>query len=127
MIDETIEYLLLTHGITETIYTGFLAAEPDTAICITPTAGLAPDAKHYYNNTGIQIRTRAGAYTTAQDLAYRIFGILQSVGNTTVSGVYITDIQAQQDPFSLGRDEQNRHGFAQNFLIDYYNEIGNRL
>lgn len=126
MIDQTIKDFLIARGITETIYLGFLAAAPDTAVCITPTPGLPPDAKHNYNSQGFQVRTRAALYTDAQTLIYSIYNQLQSFGNQTISGVYITDIQAQQDPFSLGRDEQNRHGFAQNYLLEYYNDLGNR-
>lgn len=127
MIDQTIKEILVSRGITETIYLGFLAAQPDTAIVITPTAGLPPDGKHNYNTPGIQVRTRAADYQTAETLAFHVFDILQSLGNTTISGVYITDIQAQQDPYSLGRDEVNRHSFVQNFLIEYYNELGHRI
>jgi Bacteriophage minor capsid protein len=126
MVPDAIRYYLADQGITATSYVGFMAADPDTAYVITPTPGLPPDAKHNYNSLGIQVRTRAATYTGAETLSYSIFDRLQSASTITLSGVYIVDIQAQQDPFSLGRDERMRHAFAQNFIIDYYLDIGNR-
>lgn len=127
MIDATIKYLLQTNGITDTIYRGFLPAEPDTAIVLTLTAGLPPDAKHNYNNAGLQVKTRGTTYPVAETLIFTIFNILQSFSTATVSGTFISDIRAQQDPFSLGRDERDRHLFGQNYTIDYYRDIGHRL
>lgn len=65
-IPDTIKAYLQQQGITDTMYVGFLAAQPDTAIVITPTAGLAPDGKHNYNSIGIQVRTRAPTYLVQQ-------------------------------------------------------------
>ena len=126
MILETIEYYLRANGILGTIYKGFLPPTPDTAIVLTPTAAGAPDAKHNYNQIGLQVRTRSATYPTAEALCYAVYNTLQSAGNRTISGVYVVDVQAQQDPYSLGRDENDRHHFVQNFVIDYYRDIGNR-
>ena len=124
-----IEYIrtYLQQSINDTIYLGFRPAQPDTCITLYQTSGLPPDAKHQYNSIGLQVSTRAKHYTTAYNLAYAVFNKLQSLSTQTVSGTYIVDIQADQDPYSLGQDEINRFLFTQNFIIQYYMELDNRI
>lgn len=127
MVAQTLRNYLLQQGITATTYIGFLPAAPDTAIVLTPTPGFPPNAKHNYDTTGLQVRTRSLDYTTAEDLIEDIFDKVQSLSTVVISGIHFVDIQAQQDPFSLGKDEQDRYQFAQNYIIEYYNDIGRRV
>jgi hypothetical protein len=122
---------IISQGTTETIYTGFLPPSPDTAIVLYETAGYAPDAKHQYNSLGIQVKTRAKDYMTARGVSYRIFDTLQSfssasTGITISGGIFITDIQAIQDPYALGRDDFDRSQFVQNFLVEYNLDLAHR-
>jgi hypothetical protein len=117
----------LQQSITDIIYIGFRAAQPDTCITLYQTSGLPPDAKHQYNSIGIQVSTRAKKYTDAYNLAYAVFNKLQSLSTQTINGTFIVDIQADQDPYSLGQDEINRFLFTQNFIMSYYMELENRI
>ena len=113
-------------GIADTIYTGFLPAQPDNAVCVVRTAGFPPDMKHQYKTTGIQVRTRSRDYPHAENTALFVQNELHALGVTTISGIHITSIAAEQDIFFLGKDELDRHQFAQNFIVDYYAQLQHR-
>jgi hypothetical protein len=117
----------LQQSISETIYIGLRPAEPETCITLYQTAGLPPDAKHQYNSFGVQVAVRALTYTSAYTLAYAVFNKLQSLSTQTIAGLYIVDIQAEQDPYSLGQDERNRAVFVQNYIVQYSTELENRI
>jgi hypothetical protein len=122
MIDSLLDYLT-AQGITATLYANYLPAEPDTAVALYLTPGLSPDPKHPYAQFGFQVRTRAENQPAAEILSRRIYSLLhgksEATRNIQVSGYFVVQCLAQQDPYSLGRDEQNRSQFVQNFIVDY--------
>lgn len=122
MIGSITDYLR-AQGVTATLYENFLPAEPDTAACLYLTPGLPPDPKHPYSQFGFQVRARAPYQPDAESLSRQIFMLLhgksEATRNIQVSGFFVVQVLAQQDPYSLGRDEQNRPQFVQNFLVDY--------
>jgi hypothetical protein len=124
MIETLRLYLLET--ITETIYIGFTPAEPDTCITINQTAGFPPDPKHQYNSIGLQVRTRSGDYVTASELAYRVFSKFQSLSKSNSTIENLVQITAQQNPYPLGKDEQSRFLFTQNFVVYFSQELEHR-
>lgn len=129
MINELRQYLI-DSGITATIYIGFLPATPDYAVALFETPGMPPDPAYQYSSMGVQVHTRALEYMDARDLSYSVYTLLQSFASSTLAktlnGITVTQILAVQNPYSLGRDDQNRPQFVQNFLIEYEETLDNR-
>src|SRR5688572_3221623 len=109
MIGSITDYLR-AQGVSATLYENFLPAEPDTAAALFLTPGLPPDFKHPYSQFGFQVRARAPHQPDAETLSRQIFMLLhgksEATRNIQVSGYFVVKIEAQQDPYSLGRDEQ---------------------
>jgi hypothetical protein len=131
MILEAIQSHLQAEGINTTIYLNFKPPQPETCIILYQTAGYPPDPKHQYSTTGLQISVNAVDYLTTRNLSFQCYGILQSFASSIEAavldgGLYVTDMQALQAPFYLGRDELNRNQFVQNYIIEYYEELPNR-
>lgn len=115
---EQLRIYLLQRGITATVYINYLAASPDTAICIKNTPGRSPEDRQY-NLPTIQVISRSDNYLTAFNNAQDLDRYLHAQNTyTTISGViHIVDIWKLQDPYFIGRDDLNRYTFVQNFQI----------
>lgn len=131
MILEAVQAYLQEEGITYPIYINFKPPSPNACAVLYQTAGYAPDPKHQYSTTGMQVSVCASDYLIARDLMQQCYGMLQSFASSLEhvmlsGGLYVTDIQALQSPFFLGRDELNRNQFVQNYMIEYYEELPKR-
>ena len=115
---ETIKNYLQSRGMTATIYIDFLPASPDTALLIRQTPGRMPDSTGY-SLPSFQVISRAASYTTARDNIELAQSYLHAQNySSTISGaVYIIDIWKLQDPYFMGRDDQNRFTFVQNYQV----------
>jgi hypothetical protein len=126
MLGSLADYLR-ANGVTATIYENYLPAEPDTAVCMYLTPAAPPDPKYPYGQFAFQVRTRAPYQPDAESLIRTIFSLLhgksEATRNIQVSGYFVVDCLAQQDPYNLGRDDQNRPQFVQNYTLDYGMEI----
>jgi len=104
------------------------APAPDTCTALYETGGLPPTHTFstaaygtlYFENPRLQVLTRSSSYVTARDLADKAFKLLDGVTGTvlpTSAGSLYIDISAVQSPFSIGRDENNRHLISVNFDV----------
>lgn len=111
-------------GTTGNIFIETIPNKPDEAIAIFSTGGTAADPKNEYVKGSYQIliRTirddpRAGS-TTAQQIIDLLNGFNSDY--LTAGGHWIFDCQSIQTiPSNIGRDENNRFEFSQNFYIEY--------
>lgn len=117
----------IAQTISEVIYLDFMPPDPDTAICLYSTAGLSPDYKHNYSTPGVQVLVRDNNALIAKELAHNIYSLLHGLGSKQIGNSYIIRFYALQDPYSLGRDANNRAQYVQNFLIEYYDDTQNRV
>ena len=125
-----IKTYLIANGITATITVGFTPPTPNTHITLFETPGFAPDPKLQDNTLSFQVNCRASDYTTARDLIYSVFNILQSLSSaslgTNIGSFFVVQCLAQQDPYALGRDDNDRPQFVQNYLVQYNLDLQHR-
>lgn len=100
---------------------------PDTATFLHETQGLSPEftfgsSTPWRSNPGIQIINRSSDYQTARNAAELQHNILIGQVNATLkpsssaTGVRYYTIDAQQEPFSLGQDDNAREQISCNYL-----------
>ena len=65
----------------------------------------------------LQVRCRATSYATAEALANDVWGVLVLILNETLTSTKYLRIEAQQSPFPLERDTQDRVIFIANFNV----------
>tara|TARA_R110000787_G_scaffold100231_1_gene205105 strand:- start:1350 stop:1754 length:405 start_codon:yes stop_codon:yes gene_type:complete len=104
------------------LFLGRLPESPDTCVGLVQTAGTAPTntfGTSYppLENQGLQTIVRAATYATAEALAVDVMKSLASVENQTLTSTLYLKIEAQQSPFALDRDSQERLIMSCNFLI----------
>mgnify|MGYP003676338723 FL=1 len=104
------------------LFLGRLPESPDTCVGLVQTAGTAPTntfGTSYppLENQGLQTIVRAATYATAEALAVDVMKSLASVENETLTSTLYLKIEAQQSPFALDRDSQERLIMSCNFLI----------
>lgn len=131
VIDQVADYLAVAGigvgGVN--IFIGFLPQSPDTALSISPTGGFPADGKNGYDEPTFQVYTRAATYIAAVDKANAVYAALQGMHNVTLSeGTYVVNCLALQSaPELIGRDEQERIEFSQNFRIRVRNKTTHRV
>lgn len=95
---------------------------PDSAITITPYAGVEADSKLGYDEPRFQIRTRAPAADSrvAMQRAQAIYDALHGLSNLTLPGGtwLCLMIGLQSGPASLGRDANGRLELVLNFRAE---------
>jgi hypothetical protein len=111
-------------GTTGNIFIETIPEQPDVALAIFSTGGPGNDPLDEYIRLSFQIiiRTiphdpRAGAL-----LAQQIVDALNGFNSDYLAdgGNYIYDTTAQQSgPNNIGRDQNNRFEYSQNFIIEY--------
>jgi len=100
----------------------------DTATFIFETQGVPPtrtfgSSDPAFENASIQVIDRSSDYDTARNSAETIFKILDRQANVTLkstgtaTGAFYLSITAQQSPFSLGQDGNDRTQISHNYLI----------
>jgi hypothetical protein len=98
---------------------------PDLAITLTPSGGSEPDHQLGYDRDSFQIRTRGprgsgeATYQKALDISNAISGLKHV---TLPGGIYLLYCYAvQSTPASIGRDQNQRPEFTQNFRTEQRN------
>ena len=102
---------------------------PDTSTFVLETQGVPPtrtfgSSDPAFENPGIQIIDRSSDYQIARNSAETIFRILDRQANTTLlpaagdDGAFYLSISAQQSPFPIGTDENDRHQISHNYLVN---------
>ena len=104
------------------LFLGRMPDSPDTCVAIYETGGNAPTDVFGGNtappieNAGLMCHTRASSYSDCQSLAVDIMKTLTKVINETLTGTTYYKIEANQSPFGLERDEEERMIFSCNFM-----------
>lgn len=105
------------------LFLGRLPDDPDTCVVVyeyggeTPVNTMGSDAMPYVEQPRIQVLTRAAGYSSARTLALQCWTAIEGVLNESLSGTRYHRIAANQSPFPLERDSQDRVLFAQNFRV----------
>jgi len=104
------------------LFLGRLPESPDNCVAIYQSGGSAPSdqfgtAAPALDNPALQIRVRASSYATAEALASDVWGVLVLVANQTLTSTRYLRLEANQSPFPLERDSQDRVVFVANFNI----------
>jgi hypothetical protein len=104
------------------LFLGRLPDSPDTCVGLIQTGGLAPTDTYGTSfppleTQGLQTLVRAASYATGEALAVDIFKSLLSVENETLTSTLYLKIEANQSPFALERDEQERVVMSCNFNV----------
>ena len=104
------------------LFLGRLPETPDTCVGVIQTAGVAPTDTFGTSfppleTHGLQTLVRATTYATAEALAVDVMKSLASVDNQTLTSTLYLKIEAQQSPFALERDYQERLVMSCNLLV----------
>ncbi len=130
LLDEIADYLTSVPSISGVvIYVGFMPSHPDTCVALYPTGGFASDGAYGYDDPTFQVATRGATFAGAHNIAADVYSALQGLHHITLSaGTYITNCLALQSaPQSIGRDEQERSEYTQNFRIRCRNKTTHRV
>ena len=104
------------------LFLGRLPETPDTCVGVIQTAGVAPTDTFGTSfppleTQGPQTLVRATTYATAEALAVDVMKSLASVDNQTLTSTLYLKIEAQQSPFALERDAQERLIMSCNYNV----------
>ena len=105
------------------LFLGRLPDDPDTCVVLYEYGGDVPvytmgsDAMPPVERPRMQILTRAAGYSSARTLSLECWTAIEAILNESVSGTLYHRISANQSPFPLERDSQDRVLFAQNFRV----------
>ena len=104
------------------LFLSILPDQPDAAIALFETGGGVPHHTMGGSNPvaelpTLQVVCRAKRYDDARLLAKDVDILLNGVRNRLINGVMYRWIQAQQSPFFINRDEQQRDEVACNYSI----------
>jgi hypothetical protein len=105
-----------------TVYKSFMPEKPDKAVAVIETSGLAPYPRFSMGQPSFQVRVRGApinesttAYPDARLRIEKIKANLHGMTPATLSPAYFAGVWAEQEPFSLGLDENMRPEFSVNF------------
>lgn len=105
------------------LFLGRMPDSPATCVAIYETGGNAPinvfggNTSPPIENAGLMCHTRASSYSDCQSLAVDIMKTLTKVINETLTSTTYYKIEANQSPFGLERDEEERMIFSCNFMV----------
>ena len=128
MLLDDMSDLLTTGAITTRIYKGFMPEQPDDAFAIVETGGV-PAVHGMSSGPGnallehptFQLIRRSASYVTARNGMQSAFDLLDGLQQRTINSTRYAYVEAQQSPFSLGRDESERTRMVVNFVA--YKEL----
>jgi hypothetical protein len=103
------------------LFLGRLPESPDTCVALIQTSGTAPidtfgTSSPPLESQGLQTIVRAESYATAEALAVDVMKSLSSIENQTLTSTLYLKVEAQQSPFSLDRDDQERQVMSCNYM-----------
>lgn len=118
---EEMKAVLQAAGITDPIYTGWQPDAPGTCLTLYEYAGRPADTQTGTETPGLQVRIRqavsAQDYQAGRNQAQAVFMALHDKKNFKSGRTTYIHITAQQSPFFLSRDANNRPEFIINFLV----------
>lgn len=130
LVDALADYLEdEAHGTVATdIFVGFLPSSPDTLTVVYSTGGPPPDARLGYDNPTFQVRTRGPNPRAAYDRAAAAYALLHGLHDITLGSTLLIDcIALQSSPVSIGRDEDGRFEYTQNYRARIRNPTDHRI
>ena len=104
-----------------TVHRDFSPPSPDTVVTIYGTGGQAPvytmRNPHILERPRVQVVCRSLSLQTAHSNAKSAYELLSGVRNRTINNVLYHWIEAVQEPFLLGKDQNARFTVACNYDI----------
>lgn len=96
----------------------WMPPEPDQVVVITASGGFAPHRRTDERQPTFQVRARSTKTSgqSAKDILESIFSALNGIANQKVNGNYYREILAQGEQLAMGRDDNNRFEYTQNYL-----------
>lgn len=111
LLDDISDYLV-GEG-TGTVYKDQLPASPDTTLAVFSIPGFGPthtmQAPHVLEEPRIQVLVRSQSLQTAHQNALNVYGLLNGLRNKTINGVQYHWTTALTQPYSMGRDQNQRY------------------
>lgn len=99
------------------IFLGQLPASPDNVVAIFEYAGEPPDLHANIEYPGLQVMVRNKRYDAGRQKIEQARNVLHGIVETVINGHRYLLIRANQSPFLLERDENNRAIFVCNFRL----------
>lgn len=105
------------------LFLGRIPDDPDTCVALfeyggnAPTSTMGGDALPPIENPNIQVLTRGSGYASARTLAFECWTAIEAILNETLTATLYHRVSANQSPFPLERDSQDRVIWAQNFRV----------
>ena len=104
------------------IFMGRLPAEPSFAVAVNPSGGYNASIKHDYDLPTIQILVRGTVDPrTGYEKAMAIYDALHGFGSGAfvAGGYWVVKCEGiQSEPIYIGQDENGRHMYTLNFVIE---------
>lgn len=105
------------------LFLGRMPDTPDTCVALYEYGGDVPlnvmgsDALPPVEQPRLQVLVRAAGYSSARTLALECWTEIEGILNESLSGTLYHRVAANQSPFPLERDSQDRVIWAQNFRV----------
>jgi len=119
LLDDIASYLQ-TNGVGTVgvdIFLGSWPVGPNNAVAIFEYAGEPPDLHWPGEYPGLQVQVRNKSYEAGRQKIEQVKNVLHGVAETVVNNHRYLLIRANQSPFFLERDENNRAVFVCNFRV----------
>mgnify|MGYP000899934440 FL=1 len=104
------------------VFMGRLPAEPSFAVAVNPSGGYGASIKHDYDSPTLQILVRGTVDPrTGYEKALQIYDALHGFGGDRfiVGGHWVVKCEGiQSEPIYIGQDENGRHMYTLNFVIE---------
>lgn len=112
-----------------------LDTQPDTVAVLYETGGLGSVQSFStsnpvtieYEQPSFQLISRSTSYVVAENAADTVYALLDGLGLTTLGASTYLSIDAQQRPFSLGRDDSERFLISVNFQSKRRRPLGSAM
>lgn len=118
-----LEYLrqkLINAGVTAPIFINFGPPSPDAVIILRSVYSARPDVGHPYDSPRVQVYCRAKTELQARELSFKAYNLFHEAPDMLDS--MIVDMQAMQNPYFAGQDEQSRYIYIQVFQCEIVRE-----
>lgn len=111
-------------GLTGNTFIQSLPDQPNESVAIFSTGGPEADRENVYGYSTIQILIRTIPHDPrlGEEKAQSIIDALNGFNSEqlVIGGHYIVDLYALQSaPNNIGKDENDRYEYSQNFMIEY--------
>ena len=118
-------------GTTGSIFAGDFPSSPDHCIVVRGTGGPQGDMKFPYDIPSIQILVRGSSNPIpAYNKALEVYGLLHNFrgDKLVIDGYHIIEITGiQSSPAEIGRDDNGRYRYSQNYHVQLVNQTEFRL